>query len=597
VSNVSQIKDQFLRNKSGKRMLAVIEDSKKGGKVYRLPYTEEMKAADVDSSAIEYPQEPMATEYTQALPSCTWGVEKWSDLFTDRQLMAVQTLVKKHNDLSASLENDDYNNAVLTYLGILVDRIAMGQTSYGRWDKSRENLATPFSKQAIPMMFDFPEGNIFSKSTGSFSNSIAWVIKFIQQESSNSFPSVCRNSTSGEKSQFEYKEVTATITDPPYYDAVSYADLSDFFYVWLKRTLSNTYPLTFATPLTPKNDECTALAHRHNGNKEAAYLHFESKLQAILNTIQYQTSEIVSVMFAHQSTQAWTTLCNSILGAQMNITGSWAIDTELSNRSTSLAGAALSSSVTLACKPVERAQAGSFKKVKDQINETVKEEVSNLYQLGFRGADLLTACFGKAVSVFGGFQAVEKASGDAVTVKELLQLARESAFQAIISDIQADEETRFYIGWCNLFGFGEAEHDDVRRITQIGLNIDISGLERQHILLNKRDRQTLAQFRQRIRDNENIGNGYGEIMLNQIHKAMKLFESDDRESLVNYLSSISANDSSSFWRVLTSLTEVLPGGSADYQVASELLANQSSLTRAVQQAKQSQEGTQESLNL
>ena len=147
--------------------------------------------------------------------------------------------------------------------------------------------------------------------------------------------------------------MTAVVTDPPYYDAIAYADISDFYYVWLKRTLDGVFPLIFATPQTPKADECTALKHHHNNSEQEAKRHFESKLTQIFDAIEQQTSDVVSIMFAHQSTEAWTTLCNSILSARMNITGSWPMDTELST-ALKTNKAFLESSITVACRPSER---------------------------------------------------------------------------------------------------------------------------------------------------------------------------------------------------------------------------------------------------
>ena len=141
----------------------------------------------------------------------------------------------------------------------------------------------------------------------------------------------------------------------------------------------------------------------------------------------------------------------------------------------------LSSSVTVSCSPNIQEGYVSFKEVKKNIEKRVKKEVKLLYEYGFRGADLLTACFGQAVSEFGQYQTVEKADGTNVTVAELLELARDAAFNAIISDIDTDEVTTFYIGWLNLFGFTQTEHDDVMRITQVGLSVEVSILHQYHI--------------------------------------------------------------------------------------------------------------------
>ena len=178
--------------------------------------------------------------------------------------------------------------------------------------------------------------------------------------------------------------------------------------------------------------------HILTDNKEKAKQHFEKKLLQIFDAIEHQTSDVISIMFAHQSTEAWTTLCNSILGAKMNITGSWAIDTERANRSLALTGAVLASSVTVSCKPANRSGFGNFREVKKAIDQKVEEEVAELYALGFRGADLLTACFGKAVGEFGKYERVEKASGDTVTVAELLEMTRESAFNALLKGFKGD---------------------------------------------------------------------------------------------------------------------------------------------------------------
>jgi adenine-specific DNA methylase len=280
-----------------------------------------------------------------------------------------------------STKDLNYINSIKTYLAIWFDRIAISNTNLGRWHVGKESLEHPFSKQVMPMMYDFPESNIFCNSTGSALNQLEWLTRYIESECNNTFVTELKNASSGDKSQFHDKYLNTVVTDPPYYDAIAYADLSDFFYVWLKRTLGDVYPLNFATPQTPKTDECTALKHHRNNNKDEAKQHFEKKLTQIFDAIEHQTSDIVSIMFAHQSTEAWTTLCNSILGARMNITGSWPVDTEMANRSLGLAGAVLESSVTVAARPAQRIGIGSYREVKKAIEKRVADEVESLYRL------------------------------------------------------------------------------------------------------------------------------------------------------------------------------------------------------------------------
>ena len=148
-------------------------------------------------------------------------------------------------------------------------------------------------RQAIPMVFDYPESNPFCASSGSAINQLEWISRYIESESQYCFSiNSVNNASSGEKTQFSEKFITAVVTDPPYYDAIAYADLSDFFYVWLKRTIGDVFPLNFATPQTPKTEECTALKHHHNGNLAIAKSHFENKLLQIFDAIEHQTSDI-----------------------------------------------------------------------------------------------------------------------------------------------------------------------------------------------------------------------------------------------------------------------------------------------------------------
>lgn len=582
----------------GQKLIAVIWETDKG-KEYRLPTKADIEASQINTDLLH--NQYLPNESMQQIPDLVsgrgWGIEKWRDLFSTRQLLAMQTLVSKLGDIKTELnpQNDEYAKAIVTYLGILINRISSRQTSFGLWHISGEKLEQPFGRQAIPMVFDYPESNLFCNSSGSALNQIDWLIRYINGEGDYSFSVKCNNSSSGEITQFPEKSLQSVITDPPYYDAIAYADLSDFFYVWLKRTLGDLFSIIFAFPQTPKGEECTALKHHHNDNVEQANYHFEKKLLQIFDTIEKQTNGVVSIMFAHQSTQAWSTLCNSILNARMNITSSWAIDTEMPG-ALKTNKAFLASSVTVSCRPSVKSGFGVFKEIKQAIEEKVRLEVKNLYKLGFRGADLLTACFGQAVSVFGQYERVEKADGSTVTVAELLELARDAAFNAIVSDIDTDDATRFYIGWLHLFGFTQAAHDDVRRITQIGLNIDVNDLLKNNILLRDKNNEALAAGEARIQFDDKLGLRPNSYTIDKAHRAMHLFNAAQRGALVAYIREQAPVPESQVWRVLTSLLEILPSGSKDHSAAAGLLANKDSLLREALLAGKA-EGEQTKLQL
>lgn len=404
ITTSKQVKEQANKIGLKERFIAIISEGS-NGKQYTIPSIQ-LEQPHITLLNQSIPTENM-TKQTDLISSRGWNINQWYQMFSNRQLNMLLTINKQLLNLKATLNQSNYTNILFTYLSIWFDRIAVANTSLGRWHISGEKLEHPFSRQAIAMVFDYPESNPFCNSSGSALNQLEWIIRYIESESNSPFAALFANASSGEKGQFAAKTLTAVVTDPPYYDAIAYADISDFFYVWMKRTLGDIYPINFATPQTPKTEECTALKHHHHNSEAEAKKHFENKLTAIFDAIEYQTSEIVSIMFAHQSTEAWTTLCNSILGARMNITGSWPMDTEMANRSLGLAGAALESSVTVSCRPSERNGFESFKRVKRAIETKVTEEVNALYELGFRGADLLTACFGQAVSEFGKYETVE----------------------------------------------------------------------------------------------------------------------------------------------------------------------------------------------
>lgn len=572
ITPVDQVKQQFKNKKTSERILSVIYETN-GGKYYATPHKDNSYQPHLTIE--NKPNEKMAVENNRNFNTPGWGIDNYGDMFSCRQLYMLFTLIKNLSQLKSEINTSEYHQALLTFLAIWFDRIAVANTSLGRWHNGRETVEHPFSRQAIAMVFDYPESNPFCNSSGSALNQLEWITRYIESESNSPFAALFANASSGEKGQFAAKTLTAVVTDPPYYDAIAYADISDFFYVWMKRTLGDIYPINFATPQTPKAEECTALKHHHHNSEAEAKKHFENKLTAIFDAIEYQTSEIVSIMFAHQSTEAWTTLCNSILGARMNITGSWPMDTEMANRSLGLAGAALESSVTVSCRPSERNGFESFKRVKRAIETKVTEEVNALYELGFRGADLLTACFGQAVSEFGKYETVEKADGSEVTVGELLELARTAAFNALLSGFDGDEYTRFYIGWLQMNGMGDTDFDDAAKFARVGMSVNISDIFAHNLLIRTGNKQHLATYAERT-VNEKLGMSGSDPLIDQVHRAMANWRDGDRGKILHHIHIVGKEANNPFWRVLASLKELLPEGD-DLTQVQELISNSADL--------------------
>lgn len=581
------VRNQLKQKKTKDRLVAIIGESSKG-KTYKNVSDSLIDLLNKEEYSIDIPQEKMAPHTTGGDIS-VWGFSKWSDMFTPRQLLILQLLTKHLKKCIASFSISDYKNAIAVYLAIFVDRIAIANTSLNRWSELRENNVGAFSKQALSMTFDYPEANPFSSSTGSALNQVGWILRYIESECNNCFSAEMKNASSGEKEQFERKSLSAVVTDPPYYDAMAYADLSDFFYVWLKRILQDLYPLIFATPQTPKAEECTALKHYHNNSAEEANNHFETKLTQILDAIEIQTEDVVSIMFAHQSTKAWTTLCNSILSARMNITGSWPIDTERTVRTLANAGAALESSVTVACRPSERKGYADFDEVKHDIRQLVKAEVEKLYELGFRGADLLTACFGQAVSVFGHYKLVETAEGDPVSVGQLLEFARESAAHSLLEGVPGEPQTKFYCGWLQMNGMKECDFDDVNKYTRVGVNVEIRQLQQDKLLISDGSRQHLATAEEHL-GNSNAGSQPTDYLISQVHRMMLTYREGNQVKLLHLVRDLCPQSDAPQWRVMDFLHSNLPDCN-DLKDLKGLLASADMLRQKCKEEIQITQGT------
>ncbi len=558
VTSASELKSQFKNGMTGERLLAVISESSQG-KVYRLPNKNEIDLSKKKFSDVERPSEMMEVGNQRNFNTPGWGIDRYGQLFSDRQMLLLNYLVRNYKKQTKLFPNNDYFKALITYIAIWIDRIAIANTSFGVWHTGRETLERIMGRQAIPMTFDYPESNPFCESSGSAQNQLEWLNRYFEAESDNSFSANFANASSGDKKQFENKSLTSVVTDPPYYDAIAYADISDFFYVWLKQTLADIYPLTFSTPQTPKTEECTALKHHHNNNVDQARKHFEDKLTEIFDAIESQTSDIVSIMYAHQSTEAWTTLCNSILGARMNITGSWPMDTEMQGALKSDMSY-LESSVTVACRPSERKGFADFDEVKHNIRQLVKAEVEKLYGLGFRGADLLTACFGQAVSVFGHYKLVETAEGDPVSVGQLLEFARESAAQALLEGVPGEPQTKFYCGWLQMNGMAECDFDDVNKYTRVGVNVEIRSLQSDRLLITEGNKQHLATAAEHLGKNESWGTQSTDYLISQAHRMMTAYHMGNHVQLLHLVRDLCPQSDAPLWRLLDFLGGHLPEG-------------------------------------
>lgn len=517
-----------------------------------------------------------------------YGMKTWGSLFNPRQLVAMQTFVASlHEALEAmNQENsdDDYRKALAVYLGIVVDRLAQRGSNVGVWHTGQETFEHPFGRQAIPMTWDYPEANPFASFTQK-SIGTDYISKVVGRESTSGLPATITRGDGAGLSQ-EKESCDAVVTDPPYFDAISYGDLSDYFYVWVKRGLSDVISEVLATPLTPKTDEATALKHRHGGNEEKADAHFESKLASVLTEAHrvLKPDGVISIMFAHQSTKAWTALVTAIFDAGLTVDATWPIDTE-KTYALKTGKSVLSSSITVTCRRRIVGSAAAFKDVRKEIENVVSEAVRRFWSYGFRGADLIVACYGPAVGVFGKYERVEKADGAAVSVPELLELARIAARDAIAGEFRGDNLSTLYYVWANLYGASEQAWDDARLVVQIGGDAEnaMEVARGQGIFVVDGSKCRLALLNDRA-NRRGLGVDQNPPLIDSLHRAMLYWKQEKRADLVSYLHDRSLLEDGPFWKLAQALFEVLPRDVEDWKLVNALLGERNTLRSEAKRA-------------
>jgi adenine-specific DNA methylase len=335
-----------------------------------------------------------------------------------------------------------------------------------------------------------------------------------------------------------------------------------------------------ATPLTPKTDEATALKHRHGGDAGAADKHFTDKLAQVFAEAKRVTKPegLYSIIFAHQETQAWAALIRSLFAAGLTIDATWPIEMEMANRPRAQHSAALQTSITVVCRPRIVGRAASFKDVRKEIEKVVAESVKRFWSYGFRGADLIVACYGPAVGVSGKYERMEKADGTPVGIPELLELAKQAARDAIAGEFRGDNLSTLYYVWANLYGAAEQPWDDARLVVQIGGESE-SAMEvaRGHgIFVVDGASCRLALLADRAKK-RNLGMDQSPPLIDALHRAMLLWKAEKRGELVAYLAERDLLEDGPFWKLAQALFEVLPRDLEDWKLVNALLGERPTL--------------------
>ncbi|MCD7749888.1 MAG: hypothetical protein LUH42_07540, partial [Oscillospiraceae bacterium] len=483
------VKEAGMQNEIGTQLMAVVAEGERG-RIYITPDEEQRLAANVDRPE-DYPDGSLPQNPRWFSPPA-FGMTEYSDLFTPRQLTALTTfsdLVAEAQEkatadaVAAGMVNDfvpladggkgatAYGQAVGVYLAFGVDRLADFSSAVSRWSPSNEKPMNCFSRQAIPMTWDFPEANPLGNAVGSFSTIIGYI--------SGCITTLPQCNKDGIAKQFDAQSDCGlrnimVSTDPPYYDNIGYADLSDFFYVWMRRSLKGTYPNLFRTMLVPKAEELIATPYRHEGSVEKAKEFFEDGMLATCKQLyKYANDDIpVTIYYAYKqsdtdasqqtASSGWETMLSAIIQAGFSITGTWPIRTEQTYRAISMGTNALASSIVLVCrKRDENARTCTRRDFVTALKRELKPALQKLQQSNIAPVDLAQSAIGPGIGVFSRYKKVLEADGTEMTVRSALQIInQELDLYFSGQDSAIDSDSRFCVELFTQYAFNTVKFGD-----------------------------------------------------------------------------------------------------------------------------------------
>ena len=480
------IRNEGMQKRLGADLMAVVAEGK-NGRLYVSPDELQKKAANVDKPA-DYPSGVLSGK--ARVNVSLYGFDETSDLFTNRQLTALTTFSalvgeaqkKAEADaIAASLVDDNigladggfgaraYGEAIAIYLAFTIDKMADRGSTICGWDTQRDGVTNTFGRQAIPMKWDFAEANPFSNSSGCFDNVMMWITKCILE-----FPA----SSKADVRQFDAQQDCGlrnimVSTDPPYYDNIDYADLSDYFFVWMRNSLQKFYPELFATLLSPKSPELVATPYRHDGDMSKAKSFFESGMFKACQLIcQYAADNIpTTIYFAFKqndtdkdnktASSGWETMLSSLINANFAIVGTWPMRTELTTALKSSMNA-LASSIVLVCrKRAEDARSVTRREFINALHREIRPALKKLQSANLAPVDLAQSAIGPGIGVFSRYRSVLEADGKPMSVRAALQIINQE-LDAFYNEQEGelDRESRFCVELFNQSAFNTIKFGD-----------------------------------------------------------------------------------------------------------------------------------------
>jgi putative DNA methylase len=498
------IKDEGAAGRMGQQLTAIAAEGQRG-RVYMAPSSEQEVVA-ASASPAWGPEQDLAYD-----PRNVWcvpyGLRTYRDLFTARQLLAVTTfsdlLIEVRQQAIHDGASTEYAAALITYLSFAVDRAADAWSSLVGWRQTVEATRSTFARQALPMVWDFAEANPFSGSCGNWTDAcVEWVLKALESLPAKGVAHVSQLDSAAASSG---PGMPMFCTDPPYYDNISYANLSDFFYVWMRKALADVYPQLLSTLLVPKAQEMIANPYRFEGNKDAAQAFFEEQFgKSFVGMRSRQNPDYpMSVFYAFKQTETdddlsdsgenvgtvstgWETMLGGLLASGFQITATWPMRSEKPGRSISVGTNALASSIILACRP--RPDSAGITTRKDFL-ASMKRELPSALKLLQKGniapVDLAQAAIGPGMAVFSRYRKVLESDGSSMRVRTALGLINQT-LDEVLSEQEGefDPDTRWALAWFEQHAFEEGPYGEAE-VLATAKALSVSVLDETKILQSR----------------------------------------------------------------------------------------------------------------
>ncbi len=588
----------FQQGKSGERMVAVVTH-KPGttGKKYRLATDQDMEIFREAEKYLQEKREGLMQEWgmdpvpDEPLPPKEshravgsqlplYNFKVWGDLFNIRQKIVLLTFIEKvlyaQRRLLEFKLDLGYVKSLSSYLGLTFDMTAAFGNVLARWENTSEAIKQLFSRQALPMLWDYIEVNPLSTSSGSFNAGSDYYYKVIEHCSKVSKNSSSISQFSSTSLNFKNNYFDTVITDPPYYDNVPYSYLSDFFYVILKRTVGQVNSEMFSTPLTPKSNEIVVYGNTPGGKGKATKF-FEDMLKKSFQEINrvLKPNGTAIIVYAHKSTAGWETLINSMLDSGLIITSAWPVNTEMKSRLLAHETAALASSMYIVARKRKRQPTGFYNQVKEELNQYLSQKLDRLWQEGISGADFFIAAIGSAIEVFGKYEKVMDYEGNIIRANRLLMDVRKIATDYAVRQIlhngfagEISDLTRFYVLYRWEFGAAKAPFDEARKLAA-SCGIDLSQFWHKHKFI-KKAKEFVKVLGPQERNPEELKNSIE--LIDVLQKALLLWEKSKREEMMQVLQESGYANSEAFYRVAQAISETLPNESKEKKLLEGFLS-------------------------